>query len=452
VSGCIILTITQLRCAACLELPGKVKIRKSELSPAELEVDRLLLRLQSASVPAPIDHQKQDSVKRDREVPADNANESHGDARLRATSHLLKKTTGGKVELKLTSSRREQLLGCNPEVSSTTKFMLMPIVPMYHGSTALESVFMSSSSLTTLCSAGTWQCEARLDFDGKQACIRKDLLSRMSKYWNMSKPVLFEKGPRGLHEKVVREYEALVKEHQVSPAKMAELGMEELNLAYVVMWRPVCMSKLSKHARQEIMVNPKKYALDELIWLEDLVKSHKFLTERAVPVLVTNLADMMWKVPESKARMQSFLPCLGELDFDYVPVLNKDIYASNEWKADGSIQAYGESLDPLQCCQYNLEESSCTGPGALFSLLDGEDMTRAMDALSYLKYYSDVSPTTGALPGYAYVAPPPRAPTAPTYESYADTYGVTDAGMTSAAAPSMMYGQREEGAKLSNLR
>lgn len=80
-----------------------------------------------------------------------------------------------------------------PYPGNFSKLMLMPIVPMYHGSTALESVFMSSTDVTTLCSAGTWQCEPRLDFNGKQESIKKDLFFRYVQYWNMSKRVLFEK-------------------------------------------------------------------------------------------------------------------------------------------------------------------------------------------------------------------------------------------------------------------
>merc|ERR1719433_40657 len=60
--------------------------------------------------------------------------------------------------LKLSSTQ-----GCSSSLSGEEKLMLMPIVPKYHGSTVLESVFMSSPSLATLCTAHTWQCEVFFD-------------------------------------------------------------------------------------------------------------------------------------------------------------------------------------------------------------------------------------------------------------------------------------------------
>ena len=45
---------------------------------------------------------------------------------------------------------------CSPEA----RHVIDLDVNAYHGSTALESFFMSSSSVATLCSGNAWQCEA----------------------------------------------------------------------------------------------------------------------------------------------------------------------------------------------------------------------------------------------------------------------------------------------------
>jgi len=280
---------------------------------------------------------------------------------------------------------------CPSTLPDQSKLMVMPIVPMYHGSTALESIFMSSPKITTLCSAGTWQCEARLDFDGiahticnLDSCV--DLFSRYVNYWNMSQPILFEKGPRGMHAKVVREYTEMQKERDENPAFFKEHGIADLKLAYVMMWRPVCLSLLSSHARQDARQNATAFALAELTWLEDLVESHKFLTENGVNVLVTNLADMMWRVKASKQRLEEFVPCVGDLDFDYVPKLNKDYFPDNEWKADGSVADFGRSVHPEKCCGYDVAQAKCTGSeGQFFDVLQGDLLDRAEKAVEYLQ-------------------------------------------------------------------
>jgi len=281
--------------------------------------------------------------------------------------------------------------GCQETVPDGTKIMLMPIVPMYHGSTALEAIYMSSPKITTLCTAKTWQCEARLDFDGEPHCIQDDLLPRYATYWNMSKPVLFEKGPRGMYDKVTREWPEIAKELSEEPDKLQKLGFgTTLKKAYVMMWRPICLSLLSSHAREDMEADPKKFAQDELQWLEDLVNSHKYLLEKGESMMVINMADLLWKTDYAKNKLEAFTPCVGDLDFDYVPQMNKDIFDGNEWKAEGSVKAFGQSVDPWECCGYSLEQNQCmTSDGApdnayVFHLLEKDERDRAEAALTYL--------------------------------------------------------------------
>jgi len=281
-------------------------------------------------------------------------------------------------------------VGCQAKVPDGTKLMLMPIVPMYHGSTALEAIYMSSPAITTLCTAKTWQCEARLDFDGEAHCIRDDLLPRYAKYWDMSKPVLFEKGPRGMYDKIIREWPEIDKELKEEGPKLDKLGFGTLKKAYIMMWRPICLSLLSSHARDDLEADPKKFAQDELQWLEDLVASHKYLLDKGEPMMVLNMADLLWKTDYAKNKLETFTPCVGELNFDYVPKMGKDIYEENEWKAEGSVKAFGESVDPWDCCGYSLEENQCmTSDGApdnayVFHLLEKDERARAALAIGYL--------------------------------------------------------------------
>jgi hypothetical protein len=266
--------------------------------------------------------------------------------------------------------------GCPPTLASDARLMLRLLADGHHGTTALEGLFMSSPEVATYCSAGTWQCE--YDFKGY-----KNLIPDYLQYWDVQKKLVwFDKGPRGRCSVISKEYGAFEQERKESDILMQH-GINELKYAYVLNWRPVCLSLLSSLAREQIKNDPKEFARKESNKLQALVQGHKFVMSRGIPILVTNLADMLWSVEQSKARLANFLPCVGDLDFNSVPQLGKDIFPSNYWKADGSVAEFGKATNPSDV-SYDMNLGTCFSDGDFFDLLEGEELDQAREAESYL--------------------------------------------------------------------
>lgn len=274
--------------------------------------------------------------------------------------------------------------GCGPEIPSDTRLMLMDIVPKFHGSTSLAGVLMSSPHVTTLCSANVWECE------GDQIIGMDPAVPRLWKFgeiWDLDKSVFLEKGPRRL-EKTMSERGQLVWERRHLPEVYVSHGINTISLAYIIMFRPICLSWLSHNAKDSMDHDEIGFVREELAMLEEAVTTHQMLTRGDAPVLIVNIADMMWRSWRSQESLEHFLPCVGPLDFDYVPVLGKDIFEGNEWKMAGSIKSFGESVDPQACCKYNIETSRCEAESGLFSLLSPEEQERAERAHTYLVEHS----------------------------------------------------------------
>jgi len=279
---------------------------------------------------------------------------------------------------------------CAPDMPPNRRLLLLPMVPQFHGSTALEGVFMSSPHVTTLCSSNVWQCEGHFIYAARNEELHDatDILKTYSKYWDLRQPVFLDKGPRD-HTKLLWERAEMVEEIRTDfPKAMTAAGITHLSMAYVLMWRPICLSWLSRQARQSIQDNITAFAADELVIVEGMAESHKYLTSMGMPVVVVNLADMMWRPNESRRRLLDFLPCLESIDLGFVPSLGVDIFPGNEWKASGSIQAFGASTDPDQCCSYDAKEQACATATNVFDLLSEEERDRANEATDYLLAYS----------------------------------------------------------------
>lgn len=52
------------------------------------------------------------------------------------------------------------------------------------------------------------------------------------------------------------------------------------------------------------------------------------------------------------------MPCLGELNLDFEPKLGTNIFEGNEWKVQGSVEAYGKQRDP-DLFVYDVDEPRC---------------------------------------------------------------------------------------------
>jgi len=289
--------------------------------------------------------------------------------------------------------------------------LLLSLVPAYHGSTALESVFMSSSNLATLCTADMWQCEgnkilaAEVGFSNNMSTWNfSTMLDVYSKYWDLDRPVLLEKSPNQLlHVKAMREGLLRVQ----MPLRMQHHGVRALTLKYVMMWRPLCLWTLSTKSIASLTKTPRAWILRELELYETMVEAHRYLSSVGQEPLVINFADLLWNPRATKARIESFVPCLGDLDFEKEIELGKTVFLGNHWKLSGAVHSFAREHDPKSCCGYLMNPNgtggACSGAsvmefqterdgifrGNVLAFLHQDEKERIGKALNFLQVQSD---------------------------------------------------------------
>lgn len=271
------------------------------------------------------------------------------------------------------------------KVESSTRILLNGLVPAYHGSTALEMAFMSSKEVSTLCAADVWQCEANnimqrkgvtknaLEWNWDQA------LDVFAQTWDLSRHVLFYKnadtrdiwGATSIHEKV---------QAAALPAKFQQHGIKSIELVYVLMWRPICLCKLSSHCDPMKKEDQGREVND----LESIVQAHSFFMSRNQRVLLVNFADLIWRPNHSLNRISANIGELGKLDPEFVPKDNKDVYPGNKWKCKESLASFGRKIHPMEF-QYSLEDASCQSG---LDKLEPDMRARADAAVEYLRLHS----------------------------------------------------------------
>jgi hypothetical protein len=258
------------------------------------------------------------------------------------------------------------------------RILLHGIAPAYHGTTALEGVMMSSSKVSTMCAQNVPNCE----LGGFLATASGDIHQSHAAQWNFAeawkalegnwdsnRPIMFDKTPTVLHDV------QLV--HQ-GFQKIAGPGVSQ---AYIVMYRPSCLWRLSHHAQREADRGMQVLASSEYSELLLTVKAHKYFRSVGAPVLVLNLADLMWDTKASTSRIENWMPCLGKLDGCYMPKEGKDVH--DVWKVEGSVCSYGKSVKPNKF-GYDVKSKSCTHD-PLFKHLDQKDQSEVKQAEAYLK-------------------------------------------------------------------
>jgi len=281
---------------------------------------------------------------------------------------------------------------CEANVEEHQRVLLMQLARMFSGSTALEGVLMSSKNFATLCSFRDWQCEGSriMNKTGSTLMVEawdiSDMLKAYSKYWDLNRPVVFDKSPKQMMDvEYVRD--GLV--HARLPHTMAARGITELKRAYLMLWRPVCMAHLSRHARRSMQQMGKAaYAKAELEYYKTFVQKHKYLVEKGEHILVVSVGELVWRPQRTQKRIEKFLPCMGELDMNYVPKLHRDIYNGNDWKAHGSVISFGEHVNPEQF--YDVKTGQCLGENDLFQRLNPPGQEEAREAVAYLERFSAV--------------------------------------------------------------
>lgn len=248
---------------------------------------------------------------------------------------------------------------------SSVRHLLIGVTAPYHGSSAFQGAMMSSKKLSHLCSLGTWQCEGfwkmfeySADNDKRNNVSNWDISEMLSTYaggWNLSNPVLFDKSPVPMMQ-----VEAFHKKFKAVslPSALTSIGIQELKLGYVLMWRPICLSNLSSYSIKNIeKYGHKVWAEKEMGVLQDHVNQLNYMDSQGLSVLVVNFANLIWKPWATRDRLQNFLPCLGELNMNHVPTLGDQLYPGNLFKAKVSVSEYGQSVDPSK--YYDNQKGKC---------------------------------------------------------------------------------------------
>ena len=311
--------------------------------------------------------------------------------------------------------------------------MLQLLVPAFHGSTALEGVLMSSDRVATICSARTHNCEGSwLLEDGEWPVAA--VLDRFSEFWDLSLPVLMVKSAAASESSYEslqytgtqgRRYDVLPIPLDVShaapmPPRMVARGIGRLRPAYLMMWRPWCLSPLSSHAREKGAPSSAGWQRFELALNEYQAETHRVLTSHGEAVLVLNYADLLWDVTAARQRIERWAPCAGALD----PSVNErlEVQASGgHWKDAASVTTYAAAHPPA-ASGYDPRRGACVE--TLYSdELSADEVRRADEAIAYLSVESRIEvevpprpptpspPPTPPLPPTTTPLPPPPAPT-----------------------------------------
>ena len=106
--------------------------------------------------------------------------------------------------------------------------------------------------VATLCSAATFQCEGDRIWqrhpDAKPWDVR-DALSAFASIWDLSRPILFQKSPgHDLSHAVDFAEDVNRLSAKDLPAEMQAQGIIKLVPRSIILWRPLCLAKLSKSA------------------------------------------------------------------------------------------------------------------------------------------------------------------------------------------------------------
>eukprot|EP00401_Gymnodinium_catenatum_P013989 CAMPEP_0117623440 /NCGR_PEP_ID=MMETSP0784-20121206/88648_1 /TAXON_ID=39447 /ORGANISM="" /LENGTH=498 /DNA_ID=CAMNT_0005427391 /DNA_START=35 /DNA_END=1532 /DNA_ORIENTATION=+ len=213
-------------------------------------------------------------------------------------------------------------------------------------------------------------------------------LSRFATYWDLRRPVLLEKTPERMQGNFLeQELSALLTAPM--PDLMKKNGIERIQPAYLILWRPACLAKLSSHTQDWVKESSRAHlARMELRILEHQMHIHRHLHNLSIPVLVVNLGNLMWDSQSEIDRIKDFLPCAGPLDPAFVPKLGKDMYKENSWKARGSLDDFARSIDPKSCCEYDVAQRRCGRSTDMLTTLQGNARLRAQSAQEYLQAFS----------------------------------------------------------------
>lgn len=199
------------------------------------------------------------------------------------------------------------------------------------------------------------------------------------KFWDTSKPVWVEKTPNLIQH--ISENHRNLQEANL-PAKLQRLGIDDLEVTYIMMWRPVCLNAFSTHEE----THDQRLEFNQF---EEMVKGHRYLVSEGARVVVVSFADLIWRPKESVLRLNKLMPELGPLDPEFSAIPGVHVVPGNQWKAKGSVAEFGRSLDPASL-RYDVESSSCLDGTQGFTDLRGEPAVQISEYVNYLRKVSDL--------------------------------------------------------------
>eukprot|EP00614_Pseudopedinella_elastica_P027035 CAMPEP_0172627070 /NCGR_PEP_ID=MMETSP1068-20121228/154206_1 /TAXON_ID=35684 /ORGANISM="Pseudopedinella elastica, Strain CCMP716" /LENGTH=279 /DNA_ID=CAMNT_0013436845 /DNA_START=33 /DNA_END=872 /DNA_ORIENTATION=+ len=258
----------------------------------------------------------------------------------------------------------------------------------------------TSPQLTTLCNMEfkgeqVWQCEPRkalvdlrtLDIVGtsynsprtnKKASYNETIMSLgdelplgrqlefYGKHWDLDRSILFCKF---CFKERLGYAEAVIQSFETSPPRaFVDKGIKRLRYAEIVMWRPLCMHRLSHLSK----ATSAYHLLHEIKILEDAFQRIQANLASGKPFISVGLHELVWSPADLARRMLTFLPWLSSLD----PAGNHSALKS---QAD-----FGTQHPPVDCCGFDLSTQMCSLDGPEYKLLSPKELMRARDVSSRL--------------------------------------------------------------------
>lgn len=267
----------------------------------------------------------------------------------------------------------KDIRGCAgaPEEGESARVFLMTVVDAFHGSTALARTLMGSKSLASLCAADAWDCEGH-ELVQHRTPDKFSILKLYGEHWDLSKPVLFDKSP-GMMKATPHFYETQLRGHTGGNGTLPWLyrahGIRQLNLAFVAMWRPICMVQLSRRAPAAPSYD---FAVAEVEKLRVLVVDISWMQDMSLPFLVVSYGRLLWRPDETQRRLQAFLPCLPGVSVDSVPMQNVDVsFEGNIISSGESVREFGLRHDP-RALGYDVDTNRCHGDWSYSRMLQDD--------------------------------------------------------------------------------
>ena len=185
---------------------------------------------------------------------------------------------------------------------------------------------------------------------------RERQLRFYSKFWDLSKPILFCKfcsRRRASHPKVLGVSNGILASSAVNvdalPASMVAAGITNVLPARIVMWRPICLANLSRSGGSRSLIK-------EVESVETTVQNiQRYRDEGVVRYVVVGQDELAWNVSLVAARIQLAFPAIGKMDpsliMPYVNGIGK--------LQKHSLEAFGKGHDPLRTCGFDIVSRRC---------------------------------------------------------------------------------------------